>query len=319
MHGENMTLTYKTYNMKQVGIIVVTYNRLKLLKKNIQSLREQTYQNRQIIVINNGSTDGTKQWLNEQNDLIVIHQDNLGGAGGFYTGLKYTAEKNFEYCWCMDDDVICQPTALEEFMNITKKLPSNEWGFLCSTVIDTNNNQTNVPEIDFRLSDSREPNWGEKFSIGLIKVRQASFVSVFIPTNIIYQYGLPLKDFFIWGDDTEYTTRLSNHLSCYQVGKSVVQHLRTMTQGLQFLKENNPNRLRLYFYMYRNQLFLAKNGYWRKNLPVLRFFISKGILLLKAILQLKFKHIMILLSAIAKAPFFNTKIEYPKINNNVHS
>lgn len=311
MLSENTILGYKAINMKQVGIIVVTYNRLQLLKKNIQSLREQTYQNRQIIIVNNGSTDGTKQWLNEQKDLKVIHQENLGGAGGFHTGLKYVAENNFEYCWCMDDDVICQPTALEEFINTTKKLTTNEWGFLCSTVIDTNNNLTNVPEIDFRQSDSNEPNWGEKLDIGLIKVRQASFVSVFIQTKTIYKYGLPLKDFFIWGDDTEYTIRISNHLSCYQVGKSIVQHLRTMTQGLQFLKEKNPNRISLYFYMYRNQLFLAKNGYWETKLPILRFFLSKGSLLLKAIFTFKFRHAKILSNAIIKAPFFSTKIEYP--------
>lgn len=306
--------------MKQVGITVVTYNRLQLLKKNIQSLREQTYQDKQIIVVNNGSTDGTKQWLDEQTDLIVIHQENSGGAGGFYTGLKYIAENGFEYCWCMDDDVICEPTALEEFINATKKLSSNEWGFLCSIVIDSNNNLTNVPEIDFRPSDSKEPNWGEKLDISLIKVRYASFVSVFIPTKIIYQYGLPLKDFFIWGDDTEYTTRLSNHLPCYQVGKSKVQHLRSMTQGLQFLEEKNSNRMRLYFYMFRNQFFLAKNGYWEKPFPILRFFASKGLLLFKAILHFKFKHAKILLTSIIKALFFNTYIEYPiQKNENLHT
>lgn len=297
--------------MKQVGIAIVTYNRLQLLKKNIQSLRNQTYPNKQIIVINNGSNDGTKEWLDKQKDLIVIHQKNSGGAGGFYTGLKYVAENNFEYCWCMDDDVICQPTALEEFINATNDLNTDNWGFLCSVVLDTNNNPTNVPEIDFRQSDNTEPNWGEKLNIGLIKVRQASFVSVFIQTKIIYRYGLPLRDFFIWGDDTEYTIRLSNNLPCYQVGKSIVQHLRIMTQGLQFLKEKNLNRMQLYFYMYRNQLFLARNGYWRKPLPTLRFFLSKGLLLSKAILTLKLKHAKILSTAIIKAPFFRTDIEYP--------
>lgn len=297
--------------MKQIGIVVVTYNRLEVLKKNVQSLRNQTYLNKQIIVINNGSTDNTKQWLEEQADLIVIHQENLGGAGGFYTGLKYVAENNFEYCWFMDDDVVCQPTALEEFINVTHSLSSQDWGFLCSTVIDTNNNLTNVPEIDFRKSPSKEPNWGEKLAIGLIKVRQASFVSVFVQTKSIYQYGLPLKDFFIWGDDTEYTLRLSNHLPCYQVGKSIVQHLRTMTQGLDFLKEKDLHRLRLYFYMYRNQLFLARNGYWRKPLPILRFCLSKGLLLLKAIFTLKFTHAKILIHSLLRAPFFRTNIDFP--------
>lgn len=55
-----------------VGIVVVTYNRLSLLKECIDALRHQTYKNFRIVIVNNGSTDGTCEWLSLQNDLIVI-------------------------------------------------------------------------------------------------------------------------------------------------------------------------------------------------------------------------------------------------------
>ena len=97
--------------VKTVAIIAVTYNMLELLKEEINSLREQTYKDAQIIVVNNGSTDDTLSWLQQQQDIITITQKNLGGAGGFYTGMKYAAENGYKYCWVMDDDVICQPTA----------------------------------------------------------------------------------------------------------------------------------------------------------------------------------------------------------------
>ena len=67
----------------KVYVFIVTYNRLSLLKKTINSLRKQTHPIDNLCVINNGSTDGTYEWLLEQQDLTVIHQENLGGAGGF--------------------------------------------------------------------------------------------------------------------------------------------------------------------------------------------------------------------------------------------
>ena len=78
--------------MNKVGIVVVTYNRLSLLKEVIESLRVQSYRDYQIVVVNNGSTDETPLWLEKQKDIITITQDNLGGAGGFHTGMKYVAE-----------------------------------------------------------------------------------------------------------------------------------------------------------------------------------------------------------------------------------
>ena len=46
-----------------VATVVVTYNRLSYLKNLIESLRQQTYTDNHIIVINNSSTDGTAEWL----------------------------------------------------------------------------------------------------------------------------------------------------------------------------------------------------------------------------------------------------------------
>ena len=73
---------------RNVGIVVVTYNRLQLLTEVIDALRKQTYNDYQIVVVNNGATDGTEKWLSQQRDIITITQENLGGAGGFFTGMK---------------------------------------------------------------------------------------------------------------------------------------------------------------------------------------------------------------------------------------
>lgn len=64
--------------MEKIIACVVTYNRLELLKQVIDGLRNQTRKIDEIVVINNGSTDGTGEWLQDQNDITTINQDNLG-------------------------------------------------------------------------------------------------------------------------------------------------------------------------------------------------------------------------------------------------
>lgn len=87
-----------------------------MLKKTINSLRKQTYPIDNLCVINNGSTDGTYEWLLEQQDLTVIHQENLGGAGGFSRGVQYAYEDGADWIWMMDDDVYPESNCLEQLL-----------------------------------------------------------------------------------------------------------------------------------------------------------------------------------------------------------
>ena len=63
--------------MVKVTAVVVTYNRVNLLQRVVKALESQTIGLYKILVVNNGSTDGTKEWLDSQTNLTVIHQDNV--------------------------------------------------------------------------------------------------------------------------------------------------------------------------------------------------------------------------------------------------
>ena len=90
--------------MVKVTAVVVTYNRVNLLQRVVKALESQTIELYKIFVVNNGSTDGTKEWLDSQTNLTVIHQDNVGGSGGFYRGIKEASKEETDWIWCMDDD-----------------------------------------------------------------------------------------------------------------------------------------------------------------------------------------------------------------------
>ena len=102
--------------MKKIVAVVVTFNRIADLKECLKALHNQSYKDFDIVVVNNGSTDGTRDYLDSQSDIITIHQDNLGGAGGFYAGMKYMFENGYDWLWMMDDDGIPDENQLKELL-----------------------------------------------------------------------------------------------------------------------------------------------------------------------------------------------------------
>ena len=297
--------------MKRVGIVVVTFNRLALLKEAIDSLRNQTYLNRDIVVVNNGSTDGTLEWLNSQKDLIIITQQNLGGAGGFFTGMKYVAEHNYDYCWIMDDDVVCHSDALQELVNAYDKKPNI--GFVCSKVIGINGCPMNTPTVDDRPSSNGDADFTDLITESMIKVKTATFVSVLCSVKTIKEVGLPYKEFFIWGDDTEYTNRISLHHECYMVCKSVVVHKRAIQGPLFFETETNPLRQKMYFYMMRNDAFIEfkYNKLYLNRRMRFRYYVRQYKYALSLLLHGRRLQAMIVVRSVLAMLSFNPTIQYP--------
>lgn len=75
-----------------INCVVVTYNRLALLKECLDALDKQTYPIHKIVIVDNCSTDGTGAFLeslaNQSRYMIIRTIENIGGSGGFSLGLK---------------------------------------------------------------------------------------------------------------------------------------------------------------------------------------------------------------------------------------
>ena len=116
-------------NKSIVVAVVVTYNRLNLLQRVVGSLKGQSKRLDKIYIINNGSTDGTKEWLDGQTGLNVIHQENVGGSGGFYRGIMEASKEECDWIWCMDDDVFPRENCLETLLNVAER--HEKLGIVC--------------------------------------------------------------------------------------------------------------------------------------------------------------------------------------------
>lgn len=191
--------------MKIIAVIV-TYNRLELLKRTISCLRATSGLDR-IVVVNNDSPDGTRQWLDSQTNLDVIHQDNVGGAGGFKRGMKRAHELGADWVWCMDDDVFPRPDCLEHLVAQTT-YPGV--GIMSPRrLVDGEIFTTEFKAFDLTktmASTSIEPLRKQQVDT-VTEIAGAAFEGLFIKRSVIDAIGYPNDRLFIFYDDTDYCIR----------------------------------------------------------------------------------------------------------------
>lgn len=239
--------------MKKVIAVVVTYNRKELLKECIEALINQDYQNCDILIVDNASTDGTKEYINNYitENKVIYHNTgaNLGGAGGFNYGMKEACKLGCDFVWVMDDDCIVHPDSLSKLLEADQKLNGN-YGFLSSKVLwkDGSLCKMNIPKKTFGT-------WLKDFD-HTQEVAMASFVSLFMKKETIMQVGLPIKEFFIWTDDWEFTRRISRKQKCYYVVESIVTHKCKSNVGASIAEVDE--RMERFRYLYRNDVVLYR-------------------------------------------------------------
>lgn len=296
--------------MKQIAAVVVTFNRKELLKECIEALLNQTRQVIDILVIDNASTDGTKEYiddlLNDDNVFYINTGSNLGGAGGFSFGLKEAYNRGYDYMWIMDDDTIVKPNTLEEFIKADKKL-DGKYGFLTSCVLWTDDSYCtmNRPLVDL-------DNWIADYKMveeGLVRVCKATFVSLFLKRQIIERVGLPLKEYFIWGDDMEYTLRISRRFRSYYVSDAKVVHKMKNNVGSD-ISIDDEERIPRYKMAFRNDCHTAWiNGpMYILNYYLLVLYMFKKIICSKAPKKLlRFKTLIL---GSLSGLIFHPKVEY---------
>lgn len=252
--------------------VVVTFNRIELLKRNISCLR-QNKPVHTIIVVNNGSTDGTSQWLDSQNDLVVVHQDNVGGSGGFHRGIAEACQRKADWIWCMDDDVFPRPDCLEQLLHESgdasvgilapRRLMNGQ--IFCHDFQGYNLTNPFASMYRNRLKNEQVN--------APIDIAGTAFEGPLIRCDVVKKIGLPTKELFIFCDDTDYCLRT------IQAGYRIRYIPEALMDKHCFFSndswsERNRKKKWKRFYQLRNSAYL--NHHYGKNYGVryLRSFIN---------------------------------------------
>lgn len=295
--------------MNKIAIIVVTYNRLDLLKKCIEMAIKQP--NIDLIVVNNASTDGTEKYLlkkrNEYKFYYFNTGSNLGGAGGFAFGLKKATELKYDYAFVIDDDTMLQSDTIAMLSKAIKEV--NDFSFLACKVLwkDKTLCIMNKPKISKDILK-----YHKYLQNGIIEVTSSSFVGCLINIKYVLEVGLPISDFFIWCDDVEYTTRLTQKAPGFLVSNALIIHECARNDYASIYRENDINRIKRFKFLYRNRFYnMRKKGF----AGLLRYFLLMG----RDVLYTLFtgKHKLLKLTIIFKGfilgIFFYPKIEMVEI------
>ncbi len=217
----------------RVCAVVVTFNRKVLLQRTLNALNKQTRMLDGVVLIDNASTDGTDELLQEQGYLqqenlqYILLDENTGGAGGFYQGVKLAFEQGYDWLWLMDDDGYPTETCLESLLQY-----KDEFDFFGPLVLDEH--KTGKLSFPLRVSKSKILRSVEDVTNYVCddKLQDvlAPFNGVMIKSNLIQKIGFPKAEFFIWGDEINYWLRANQENA----------HIATLTH-IKFYHPTAPN------------------------------------------------------------------------------
>lgn len=249
------------------GVVIVTYNRLELLKECIGCVCSQSLPFSDVILVNNCSTDGTTEYLDAWSAarresmtdgpvVTVLHQkENLGGAGGFYAGLAAAGQKELDWVLLIDDDAMIACDYMERLLACKKNLSEGTPPAMAGSVWTAGKlDLTHRRRIKSKLLFIEQPVAKEAYQ-DVFVCDCATFCGLVISGRALQDIGLPKKEYFIWYDDSEYCLRLAAQGGITVVPEARLNHKTKLPGAGDGLLERTGWR---HYYGYRNRLDTAR-------------------------------------------------------------
>lgn len=196
-----------------VAVVVVTFNRADLLGGMLEGLAALERRPDAVIVVDNASTDHTRQVLEAATGLPLqaIHaEENTGGAGGFHLGVRTAVEQGWDRIWLMDDDVVPAPDCLTVLMD-------TDADCLMAVREDTSGRLVEKAATDFDLTnplaikpkramvETRYPT--REAMPELVELHNVAFEGFMVRREVVERVGLPDPSYFIFYDDVDFALR----------------------------------------------------------------------------------------------------------------
>ena len=270
------TVETKYFAGSGVVAIVVTHNRKSLLVECISDLLIQSNAC-DIIIIDNASSDGTDiclrdhGFLNDDRVHYLALEENEGGAGGFYYGLKYAMSGSWTWFWLMDDDAKPERRALENILRAAEHR-NTIYG---SVAVSFENGKKRLcwPAISKRINEKFIEYHEMLYEFE--EVAMVPFLGFFIHRDMVKRIGFPDPDFFICCDDKEYSERAKKQgARLFLVKSSIIIHPISNSIIYRFMNIEAAYRSlppwKIYFDV-RNKILIARKYYgsllWTQTIP----------------------------------------------------
>lgn len=269
--------------MEFVVTVTVTYNDAHFLTMCVSALKKQTVHVDKIIIVDNNSNEENKAIINElkSSDVDIIHlAENLGGAGGFEKGMEYAQKKyDPDWYWIMDADAYPKPDCLENLLK--HKDDVEHIGYLAPLIygVDLQKYQLYHHKKLAKFLERDLPLYHSYEEIPEISAIEAdAFVGPLFSKEAIKTVGIAEGGLFIYGDDLEYTYRVTRKFPALLVRDAIINHRDQPAANGKFQPQNWWKD----YYMYRNRLLFIdefqKNNLYKK--------VGKFLVLLRIIKQM---------------------------------
>ncbi|HET8961304.1 glycosyltransferase family 2 protein [Nocardioides sp.] len=205
-----------THVTESVAVVIVTFNRADLLTRMLDGLAAQTRLPDAVFVIDNASTDHTREILAARREhpelpLQVTHsEENLGGAGGFQLGVRLAYDAGHDRIWLVDDDVVPARDCLEVLVAADQP---------CVAAIreDVRGHLVEKAALDFDLSNplairpkrsAVDDSYSDRSAMPeRVELQNVSFEGFMFHREVVDAIGLPDSSYFIFYDDVDFAMR----------------------------------------------------------------------------------------------------------------
>jgi GT2 family glycosyltransferase len=273
----------------QLSVIIVSYNSEKYINSCLSSLKNQSYKNFEIIIIDNNSSDKTlkyiEQTLGEDKYLLLKQKENLGFATGNNIGIKYS---NGKYICLLNPDVILEKdyinNAVEFFKNNDKVGSVSgkifKYRFRTNKIEKTNIIDTKglelrknhqVVEIDANKKDiifkkNKIEIFGVSAAAGIYRRDALEDIKEVSLKNNYFD-----DTFFIYKEDVDLAFRLRHAgWKSYYLGDAVAYHDRWETGSskkiIKIFKKRKEKKSIVNYYSYRNHLLMILKNQYLSNI-----------------------------------------------------
>jgi GT2 family glycosyltransferase len=219
-----------------------------------------------ILVVDNASTDGTASAVEDAHPSVEILRlvSNTGSAGGFGAGAAWAFEHGYDWIWLLDNDSIPKQEALARLIAAHRRFPKAERPILLASKvvwIDGSILPLNVPIIKRK----NLPLLYLAAQYATLSLRAAPYAGILVHRSVVERHGLPLKDYFLWEDDIEWTGRILRDGFGVLVPDSVVCHKTPSNPST--TADAGPR----FYYEIRNKIWMLRYSDAYRPMEKLRF------------------------------------------------
>lgn len=246
-----------------VYIVIVNYNAQRDLKECLVSLKKLRYPSYKVVVVDNGSHDGSSQMVKAEFPWVELIElkTNLGFAGGNNVGIEYALKNNADYILLLNNDTIVEPN----FLNDLVKVASQEAriGLVAPKILfypDSNLVWSAGGKVNLWLGQTKHL-FGEekedKVPSYNYEADYLPFAAVLIKKEVFEKIGLLDPAYFLVFEDTDFCLRAKRAgFRLIVCPRSKIWHKASRS----FKGTQSP--LYLYYIVRNKGQFMKKNGAW---------------------------------------------------------